>query len=348
MSLRLPRLLKHNRRGQGLVEFALILPLLVLFVLIAIDFGRIYFSYVQISNAAREAANYGSLNPTDWDGTQNNGIYTAAARETNVQSQNGEQVGGFTIPQPVCKNPAGTVIACSGSTSGGGSGNTITVTVVEQFSFLTPLVNNFFSNNFKMSTSATSTVLGYVASAGATPPPSCSAPLAAFTVNVTSGTTVFADPSASTPTNPPCAISGYNWTWGDGNDDVGTATGDSYAYANAGTYTITLEVTNQGGSSTVSHQVTVPAGPPPPTCAKPHANFSWTSSGKSRTYQDTSTVADPVNCPITDWLWTFTDLGGTHSNSPNPPTQTYGNNSAHPVTLQVTNAGGTDSITQNT
>ena len=65
MSLRLPRLLKHNRRGQGLVEFALILPLLVLFVLIAIDFGRIYFSYVQISNAAREAANYGSLNPTD-------------------------------------------------------------------------------------------------------------------------------------------------------------------------------------------------------------------------------------------------------------------------------------------
>jgi len=43
-------------RGQGLVELAVVLPLLLLVLLGAIDLGRVFFAYASISNAAYEAA----------------------------------------------------------------------------------------------------------------------------------------------------------------------------------------------------------------------------------------------------------------------------------------------------
>jgi PKD repeat protein len=328
-------------RGQSMVELALVLPLLVLLVLIAVDFGRIYFSYIEIHNAAREGAKYAAQDPS------NTALITSAAtRETNSQAQSGESV--LVLSAPLCKNAGGTVIACATATTGGsGPGNTVTIRVAERFSFLTPIINNFFGNNFQMTAASTSTIYGFVASGGGTPPGSCSGPTAAFSINSDNSLMIAVDPSASTPNSGVCNISGYNWTWGDGNTDVGSASGSTHTYAAAGTYTIQLQVTNQGGPSTITHNVTVPAPPAPPTCAKPTALFTWTRSGsgnKTYTYTDLSTVADPVNCPITNWLWTFTDLG-TSSNAKAPAPQTYGNNGSHPVTLQVTNAGGTSSIT---
>jgi PKD repeat protein len=268
--------------------------------------------------------------------------------ETNSQGQAGEGTLAVTVS---CANTSGSTIACSSAPGGTGRGNTVTVTIDEGFSFLTPVINSFFGGSLTMRTSATAAVLGTVPGTGGTPPGSCSLPTPDFSVVVTTGNSVFADPSASRPNSGVCNISGYNWTWGDGNTDVGQATGDPHAYAAAGTYTIQLEVTNQAGPATTTRTVTVPAGPPPPTCAKPVANFTWTKSGpggKTYTYTDTSTVADPVNCPITDWLWTFTDAGGLQSNAQNPAPVTYSNGSSHPVTLQVTNAGGTTTITRNT
>ena len=322
-----------------MVEFALLLPLLALFLVITVDFGRIYFSYIQITNAAREAAAFGAGQPTN-----DAGMEARALQETNAQGQTGESAVQLDIS---CADQFGATIACSASTGGAGPGNTITVEVSEQFSFLTPLVNNFLGSGFVMRTNATATVRGYAAGTSTTPPAGCSLPAASFVVTVTTGLTVHADPTASTPNSGVCNISGFNWNWGDGAETVGTATGDTHTYTNAGTYTVTLEVTNQAGAGSVAHPVTVPAGPAPPTCAKPVADFSWTSSGKTRTYRDESSVADPVNCPITDWLWTFTDLG-TQSNAQHPAPQTYGNNSSHPVTLQVTNAGGITTVTRNT
>jgi Flp pilus assembly protein TadG len=52
-----------SRAGQSLVEFALMLPFLVLLLVGVIDLGRIYFSYMTIVNAAREGARYGAAHP---------------------------------------------------------------------------------------------------------------------------------------------------------------------------------------------------------------------------------------------------------------------------------------------
>ncbi len=56
--------LRHRGHGQALVEFALVLPLLVLLVGGVIIFGVGVFYQQQLSNAAREAARYAALHST--------------------------------------------------------------------------------------------------------------------------------------------------------------------------------------------------------------------------------------------------------------------------------------------
>src|SRR5262245_10447183 len=51
---------RRSESGQSLVEFAMVLPLLLLIVFAIIDFGRIYQANVTLTNAAREGARLGT------------------------------------------------------------------------------------------------------------------------------------------------------------------------------------------------------------------------------------------------------------------------------------------------
>ena len=52
----------HDRsRGQALAEFALILPVFLIFVFAIIDLGRFVYTMNALSNGAREAARVGSV-----------------------------------------------------------------------------------------------------------------------------------------------------------------------------------------------------------------------------------------------------------------------------------------------
>ena len=57
---------RRHSRGQALVEFAIILPVLLLFVLMAIDFGRVFFGWVGLNNAARIGASYAATHALAW------------------------------------------------------------------------------------------------------------------------------------------------------------------------------------------------------------------------------------------------------------------------------------------
>jgi Flp pilus assembly protein TadG len=62
------RTTSHRReRAQSLVEFALVLPLLAVFLLAIVDFAWVLRSYVTITNAGREGARYGVTCKTDTD-----------------------------------------------------------------------------------------------------------------------------------------------------------------------------------------------------------------------------------------------------------------------------------------
>jgi Flp pilus assembly protein TadG len=73
-------LLKPLAREQGasIVEVALLLPVLVLLLLGAIDFGMAYYLDIEIGNAAYAGALYGSQNNTDTTGMQNAAVKDAA------------------------------------------------------------------------------------------------------------------------------------------------------------------------------------------------------------------------------------------------------------------------------
>ena len=52
-------------RAQALVEFALLLPILLVLILGAMDLGRVFYVKTVLTNAAREGANTLSRYPTD-------------------------------------------------------------------------------------------------------------------------------------------------------------------------------------------------------------------------------------------------------------------------------------------
>ena len=59
--LRFPRLAgirvsRGSERGQTLVEFALILPVMLLMLFALVDFGRAFYTWLLVTNAAREGA----------------------------------------------------------------------------------------------------------------------------------------------------------------------------------------------------------------------------------------------------------------------------------------------------
>lgn len=59
------RWLAGRNRGQELVEYALTLPILLLFVLGIMEFGVTIFAYNSIANAAREGARVGAVASLD-------------------------------------------------------------------------------------------------------------------------------------------------------------------------------------------------------------------------------------------------------------------------------------------
>ena len=57
---RINRRIAQAPTAQGMVEFALVLPLLLVVMLAVIEFGRLLFIYSAVFTASREAARYGA------------------------------------------------------------------------------------------------------------------------------------------------------------------------------------------------------------------------------------------------------------------------------------------------
>lgn len=82
----------QKERGQSLVEFALVLPILLLLMMGILDLGRFLFLYSQTMNGAREGARYGSVSglntsPTVPQYIDCAGIRAAAIRTNGLASQ---------------------------------------------------------------------------------------------------------------------------------------------------------------------------------------------------------------------------------------------------------------------
>lgn len=54
-----------SKKGQTMVETALILPVILLILLGIMEFGRLFSNYLIVSNASREGARYAALGKSD-------------------------------------------------------------------------------------------------------------------------------------------------------------------------------------------------------------------------------------------------------------------------------------------
>ena len=112
--------MKARNKGQGLVEFALVLPFLLVVVFGVFDLGRAYFTTIILTGAAREGARYLSVYPNDVPDFNN----------TRVVTRNEARNSGINIDdQPVdisCTNVDGDHDECDG-------GGTAIVTVSHEF-----------------------------------------------------------------------------------------------------------------------------------------------------------------------------------------------------------------------
>lgn len=57
-------------KGQGLIEFALIIPIIILLFTVFIDLARAVFFYASLSNAVREGTRYAIVNPLPLNSAQ--------------------------------------------------------------------------------------------------------------------------------------------------------------------------------------------------------------------------------------------------------------------------------------
>lgn len=125
----------ERTRGQALVETAIMLPVILILVLGALDFGRLFFTFVGLHQAARIGANHASVDP----GTTSAEIPGIIQSETDVIS---------------CD--AGSISADLIYTSGGAQvtdaelGNYARVTLGCDFRLLTPLAGVLFGDPVAM------------------------------------------------------------------------------------------------------------------------------------------------------------------------------------------------------
>ena len=118
-------------------------------------------------------------------------------------------------------------------------------------------------------------------------------PTAVFTYTQ-AGLTINVDGRNSTDDR---GISSYSWNWGD-NTAVSTRSFDSHTYANAGTFTVNLTVTDTNGLSNSTSQsvtVTVPN-------AAPVARFSSTSNGLTLNVNAGASTDDKL-VVLYRWSW---------------------------------------------
>ena len=61
---------QNAHKGQGLVEFALILPIFLTLIMGIVEFGRLMITYAGVASASREATRYGASVGTNASGVE--------------------------------------------------------------------------------------------------------------------------------------------------------------------------------------------------------------------------------------------------------------------------------------
>lgn len=111
---------RQTEAGQSLVEFSMILPLFLVLLFGMVDFGRAFFTWLVVTNAAREGARVAAVR----------GDYTAVQNRVYAS---------FCDNYPSSCSLDPTLLEFTPDNLGGSRGDATSVTLVYNFEFVTPL-----------------------------------------------------------------------------------------------------------------------------------------------------------------------------------------------------------------
>ncbi len=329
-------------RGQSLTEFALALPVLLVLVLMALDFGRVYLGYINLQNMARIAANYAANNPNAWGTTPDPTIKTRYA--TQVQAD----ATATNCALPAASEWQPTFIDSNGDGETSNLGDTVQVRITCSFGLITPIMSAILGNAINVSAesdflikSGLSAVAGVASGGGGgggNMPPS-----AAFTGNGTVGSMTttpslssaspfaveFRDTSGGNPTSWLWTFidtGGVTPTWTSTVQDPLTVSFPCAMATPVCTYNVTLQAQNLYGWSlahmtvAVTNTIDFTYSPSAPSAGQP-VTFNATPTGGS-------------------YDWTF---GDGHTDSGATGHNTY--SAAGPYTVTLTDSSASPPVT---
>jgi len=257
-----------------MVEFALVLPLLALLLVMALDFGRVFFGWVALQNAARIGADRASQTAAAWP-TADGGKEISWRADYEAFITSDLRAANCDYPTP---HPDPTFTDVDGNGDDKDFGDLATVHLECSFDLITPLAEGILGGSITLAAESTFAINGMIVVGVPDPPPpppeACDAPVASFdtlpVANGGGGSRVQGNVSPflvtftnTTPSPEACPITGYLWKV-DGNP-VGTDPvlllhpfTDS-AGGGPTNYTVTLTVTSDDGTDDASIIVRVTA-----------------------------------------------------------------------------------------
>ena len=320
-----PRNANPRKRGQSLVEFALILPVLLLMLLMGIDFGRVFLGWVNLNNTARIAANLAATTAPQL-ASGSGPTFDAAFDRVWDQIQRDATSINCTLPSKATVKS--TFAPAQLFPQGTDLGDPAHVAITCRFALLTPIISSVIGTPLSVSASSdfpvrTGIIAGTPTGGGG------GSVVADFTASPTSGVAplavTFTDASTGSPTS-------YAWDFdGDGTTDSTSATGNSFTYSLPGFYAATLTVSDGLSTDTRTRNIAVGA-PPGPVVA-----FTVTPSSGTAPLNVSFTNNSTGSGTLT-YAWDFGDGGS--STSAVPGVHIYGSAGTYTVTLTVTDGFG--------
>jgi hypothetical protein len=233
---------RRKSRGQSLVELALILPVLLVFLAAALDLGRIFYAHVSLRNAAREGALQAAKTPASYVKDQAcNTLTNLVTCRVMLEAKGGSLVINATDIGMTCS-----LAGCPRQ-----AGSLVKVDVRGRFTLVTPLLSAVFGGqSLDFSSTATAQIEYYPDPVVATIPPG---PVAGFTVSPdpADGTAPRTIQFTSTSTD----ATQWYWDFGDGGTTIEES--PTHTFTTPGTYTVILTAINITGADVEQKTITI-------------------------------------------------------------------------------------------